>query len=294
MRRQVDNDPLPEGRFLGIVGLQLVNPVWDMADALRLQPVEPRLGAHEIARALTDPRKAATLGRYCEYIDYELAVAPTVAVGKDAILFAWSFISLLRVRSLVEILVPAALPCSWSVAVLNRLAAHSCEVDLLEDSPNIRQLEEAEPVKDDDLAWIVNRLTTFNSLKATSPPYALAVDSLCEHNHQSSFRMAAAMLWSGIEALFDIKSEISYRLAIYIATLLEKPGNARYELFKRVKKEYNTRSRIMHGDSTDPETLRLHVVTTRKLLSRLICRVTENQGVPKPEEIDGLVLTESP
>lgn len=283
-------EPLPEGNFLGIIGLQLEEPIWDVATALRLQPIQPRPGAHEVARAVADPQVAAIIGRYSDFLGYELAIAPEVAIGDEALELGRTFLALLRVRSLVEILVPAAMPCSWSAATLNRVPAHSCAAVLLEDNPNLLQLEERRAVPTSDLAWIFDNLSVFTTLNKTLPAYNLAVDSLSQHNHEGNLRMAAAMLWSGIEALFGIKGELTYRLAAYIAGMLEDSAESRYELFQRVKEAYNIRSRIVHGDLSDHEGIRQHILISRKILSRLICNVTERQGIPSTEELDRLVF----
>jgi hypothetical protein len=286
-------EPLPDGRFLGIIGLELETPVWDVAQALRLQPIQPRPGAHEIARAVNDPEVAAIIGRYSDFLGYELAIAPEVAVGDEAVALGRTFVALLRVRSLVEILVPAALSCSWSAATLNRVPPHSCAALLLEDNPNLLQLEDRRAVLLSDLNWIFDNLSVFTLLNQTLPAYNLAVDSLCQHNHQGNLRMAAAMLWSGTEALFGIKGELTYRLAAYIAAFLENASPERHDLFRTVKEEYNVRSRIVHGDLSDQERICQHIVVTRKILSRLICKITERQGIPSIEEIDRLLLCQT-
>ena len=285
--------PLPEGRYLGIVGLKLEEPVWDMARALRLQPIFPRSGPHEITRALQDERKAAVAARYSSYVNYELAVAPEIAVGQEAVDLAYAFLALLRVRALPEILVPAALPCSWSAATLNRLAPRSCDASLLEDYPHSFQLESTRSVQKIELDWVFENLATFQTLKKTNEAYALAVDSLCQHGHQTSLRMAAAMLWSGIEALFPIRSEVTFKLAAYIATMLEPPSDQRLVLYRNVKAGYNMRSRIVHGDATDEISVRRHIIETRRLLSRLVCRSTELQGLPTPESVEAALLSGS-
>jgi hypothetical protein len=286
-------EPLPEGRFLGIVGLMLERPSWDVAKALRLDPIIPRIGSHEITRVVKDPRIAAIVARYVPYIGYELSVSPDLAVGDEAIGLGRDFISLLRVRAVPEILVPAVLGCSWSASTLNRRPAHSCDAELLEDIPNLLQLDDPRPVSVADLDWIFQNLSAFQLLLKTSPAYGLAVDSLCQHTQQTSMRMAAAMLWSGIEALFPVRGEITYRLAMYIAAVLDDPGPSRYQTFRLMKQEYNTRSRIVHGDATDFQTIRHHILTTRRVLSQLLCWVTENNGLLSPDELDGRLLSPS-
>jgi hypothetical protein len=282
--------PLPQGRFLGIVGLRLEEPIWDVAESLRLQPITTRSGPHEISRVLLDERQAAVAARYSRFVNYELAVSPAIATGDEAVTFAYAYIALLRIRALPEILVPAALPCSWSATTLNRLQPRSCEATLLEDYPNSFQLEEAKTIAVADLTWVFDNLAIFQTLRSTNEAYSLAVDSLCQHGHQTSLRMAAAMLWSGIEAFFPIRSEITFKLASYIATVLEPPGERRHEIYKSVKSGYNTRSRIIHGESSDERSVRRHIVETRELLSRLICKSTELQGIPVIDAIEQALL----
>ena len=283
-------EPLLEGWYFAILGLRLAEPIWDAASALRLQPIAPRPEAHEIARALKDAESAVVLGRYAMFLGYELAIAPQVASAEEAIELGKSFLSLLRVKSFPDILVPAAIQSSWSATTLRHVPAHSCDAFLLEDNPNLLQLKDSRAIPASELDWTLQNLAVFDVLNKTSPAYNLAVESLCMYNHQSNLRMAAAMLWSGIEALFGIKGELTYRLAAYIAALLESPGPARYELFCGVRKQYNIRSRIVHGDTSDLGAIRDHVVVTREILSRLICRITQDQGVPSTEALDALVL----
>ncbi len=282
--------PLPDGRYLGIVGLRLLERDWDLGGAIQIQAIGSRPDAHEISRALLDQQNAAAIGRYCHLVTHELAVGPEIATGADAIQLGLQFISLLRTKTLSEILIPAALSNSWSATVLNRIPQHTCDAIVLEDFPKFLSLEDPKIVNKDDLNWVIDNLSAFQQLHATMPAYALAVDSLCQHSHQGSVRMAAAMLWSGIEALFGLQSEINFRLALYVAGFLEDIGPARLSMFSAVKTEYNTRSKIVHGDMNDDAFICAHIVKTRHFLSRLLCKVTENRGMPSKEDLNSLIL----
>ncbi len=283
-------EPLPKGLFLGIIGLLLQDSNWDLEGALRIQVIGSRPGAHEVARALSDQRVAAIIGRYGPLVVHELAVGPEITTGDEAISVGLDFMSLLRVKTLSELLIPAALSCSWSATVLNRVPPQSCDATLLEDIPATLSLEDPKAVSKDDLNWVFEHLSTFQQLYATTPAYALAVDSLCQHSQQTNVRMAAAMLWSGIEALFGLKGEINFRLALYIAAFLEDLGSNRLTVFAAVRSEYNTRSRIVHGDTSDEHLICNHVIKTRQFLSHLLCKSTENRGIPSKEALDAVIL----
>ncbi len=54
-------------------------------------------------------------------------------------------------------------------------------------------------------------------------------------------------LWCVLEALFPkVSTEVSFRLGLYLAQLIGAP-DARETAFKRVREEYNTRSKVAHG-----------------------------------------------
>lgn len=54
-----------------------------------------------------------------------------------------------------------------------------------------------------------------------------------------------------LEALFGSKGEVTYKVALRSSCLLYPPGEARQEAFKKIKKVYEERSRILHGGHLD-------------------------------------------
>lgn len=62
-------------------------------------------------------------------------------------------------------------------------------------------------------------------------------------------------LWSAVEAMFpSVSTEVVFRLALYIAQLVEGPRKGgRRAYARRVRKAYNLRSRVAHGSQTDIE-----------------------------------------
>jgi hypothetical protein len=102
--------------------------------------------------------------------------------------------------------------------------------------------------------------------------------------------MAGAMLWAGIEALFSISSELRFRLAAYVATTLEEGGRDRVECYRRVKRLYDFRSRLIHGAAVQEKAIIDHLVEVRLLLSRLICQIAETGKIREEPEIEELLF----
>lgn len=75
-----------------------------------------------------------------------------------------------------------------------------------------------------------------------------AVHCLATYRWHSVPRVRLALLWSGIEGLFDVDTEIVFRLSLYIAKFLE-PNNTEEmkTVFSEVKKLYKYRSSAVHG-----------------------------------------------
>jgi hypothetical protein len=74
---------------------------------------------------------------------------------------------------------------------------------------------------------------------ANSAPKLLSLDQSLLH------------IWSALEALFpSVNTELSFRLAIYLAQLLA-PKSARLSFFEKVRDAYNLRSKITHGARRD-------------------------------------------
>jgi len=57
-----------------------------------------------------------------------------------------------------------------------------------------------------------------------------------------------AIIWSGIEALFGIDTELSFRVSLYSARFLEPEDRSKQvEVFSTVRELYKVRSRAVHG-----------------------------------------------
>jgi hypothetical protein len=122
----------------------------------------------------------------------------------------------------------------------------------------------------EDADWINDNFEKFNDLAAKSEGFRFALAAAVEWQYASSPRVAIAQLWSGIEALFGINSEVVYRLSIQVASLLEERGIARKEKFDKVRKLYGVRSKAVHGEELSFEKLHKAMVESFDILNKLL------------------------
>lgn len=270
-------------------GLCLAVNGYEFPSIAVLRKVEQPPREIELAKALRHKRLLSAVARHMPSVTFELAVTFDEDCFSQANMnMGWWIISALRACSLADILVPAVADVSWDL--IPALDSDHCHVQLLEDVPRARRFGAEVIVTEDHLGWIGAHLTSWITL-LESPSFRLGVDALTTHSQHANLRMSAASLWSGFEALFGINAELRFRLALLAAGFLEDRGPKRLALFKRIKTLYDYRSKAVHGSPTTERKLEEHIVEVRALLSRLLCRMTEEGRVPSSEELEARLLT---
>ncbi|MFP5263084.1 MAG: hypothetical protein ACLGJB_14370 [Blastocatellia bacterium] len=274
--------------YFAVLGLKTNLEHFDFDIIAKLQRVIEPPGEVELAAALREKTIFSVVARYSHSIQYELAVNRDFAsTDQAAFNLAWWITSALRVRTLAEILVPAVSDHSWST--IAGAPDGSCHAQLLEDVPKARRLSEPVEVGRTDFEWVLLYLNRFSELLEV-PKFRLAVESLSTHNFQSSERMMAATIWAGIEALFEIQSELRFRLATLVSSSLEPRGEDRRKLYRRTKALYDVRSKAVHGSPISDAKIQEHIIEVRHLLSRLLCRFIEIGKVPNEQELEEFVF----
>ncbi|HRJ88997.1 MAG TPA: HEPN domain-containing protein [Pyrinomonadaceae bacterium] len=110
----------------------------------------------------------------------------------------------------------------------------------------------------------------------------LALSSYRWHTHP---RPRLAILWSGIEGLFEVDSEIVFRLSLYISRFLEPQSKKRrMEVFDHCKKLYGHRSKAVHGAKHKGDTTQM-VEDSAKLLLRIIRKCVTSRSVPDSKSL---------
>jgi hypothetical protein len=246
------------------------------------EPPEPVF----LLTALSDMRVAYALGRYSASIRYELGVERTTErPDPDCFTLAWRVVSALRVRSLAEVLIPAASDVPWAAVA----AARPCTVRVLEDMPGTRVLAPPVAVSAEHVSWVCGNYKAYSAL-LLKPAFRVAAEALTLHQFQASERMMAAHLWAGIEALFNIQAELRFRLAAVIASLLEPRGDARRDLYRRVQRLYDVRSKAVHGAKLSEDMLEKHILEVRSLLSRLLCLCVERTALFSTDDLEAALF----
>lgn len=272
-----------------VSGLSVECDKYDFSRVAVLRRVEAPPGEIELAQALHRKSLLSAVARHMPSVTHELAVACDGEIFDQSNMnLGWWIISALRTRSQVDILVPAVADVSWDV--IPAVEADGCKIQLLEDVPAARRLDVQKAVSVDALDWVNAQLKSWINL-LERPAFRLAVDAVTTHHHHANLRMSAAALWSGFEALFGINSELRFRLALLAAAYLEDRGPERVSLYRRIKNLYDYRSKAVHGGATTDEMLVDHIIEVRCLLSRLLCRMTEQRCQPSIDEFEVLLLS---
>lgn len=134
-----------------------------------------------------------------------------------------------------------------------------------------------------DHKWAAKHYNKAKSLM-DNDRYGSAVHSLSSYRWHSMPRAQMALLWSGIEGIFGVEHELSFRLSLYISRYLSphrKDGQKK--IFDDVKKLYSIRSKAVHGGKINDfgESVNKSV----KMLRRLIMKCAENGELPKVNQL---------
>lgn len=139
-------------------------------------------------------------------------------------------------------------------------------------------------LSEEDSIWIEENFEKARDLLAV-PEFQNAVHCLATYRWHSHPRARLALIWSGIEGLFKIKSEIVFRLSLYIAKFLEPNRDAEGRaIFDNVRKLYKQRSAAVHG-SKIKGAVGESVAASVPLLSRLLYECINRGAIPCTEEL---------
>lgn len=253
-----------------------------------LEPVVEPPGVVELASAADNSLLFAAAGRWSPLITHEIVLdREFVNDDQKALDVAWAIVSALRIRTLVPFLVPAYADRSWST--ICAFDDHSVKVRLLEDYPLASMLGEKATVRLEDLQWIYDHLPVFVKLNHAAS-FKVAVEALSTYHYASSFRMMAACLWVGIDAVFGVTTETGFRISLYAASLLEPNGGSRKSLFDTLRDLYRIRNKAVHGGNVSEDELTQNIVAIRQILSRILCRIVEIGHLPSNQEYEELLL----
>jgi hypothetical protein len=142
----------------------------------------------------------------------------------------------------------------------------------------------------EDAGWIRKHFDTFNRLAAESEAFRFALEAAVDWRFAKERRSAIARLWTGIEALLGVNSELVYRISLYSSCLLAQRGMARKQKFEEVKRLYGLRSKVVHGEKLSDERLSQAMSDSFHLLRDLLLVGVERGKPITASEVDDAVF----
>jgi len=165
--------------------------------------------------------------------------------------------------------------------------------DLLNEKSRIRitnyhlrglQFDGNKCISESDCIWVEENYTALNELGKDSL-FQNGMNALSNYRWHLQPRIRLAIIWAGIEGLFKIDSELSFRLSLYAAKLLY-PNDAalRKAKFEKVKKLYRQRSLAVHGAEIKGDS-KTFVEESANLLRDILKKCVENKSFPLAEDL---------
>jgi hypothetical protein len=301
--------------YVLVMGLPRPEAPLTLAPGLTLVPLESPLSVFDLAAAgavgFREWAMLETVSRLCT-CEIESAKDSDVSPGYDALNRAWLASALLVLRGFSRHLGIACSSYSWSlIAGHQKRSAGAFQEQVAEegiDAAIYRPKRDLPPfrgnildfharflvdgdartdsVSPDDAAWSAKHFETFNRLASESEPFRLALEAAIDWRFAKEPRLAVGRLWSGIEAVFGVTSELVYRISILCASLLEERGKPRKARFEAVKKLYSLRSKAVHGEALPQERLVSAMNDSNRLLRELLLLTIEKGHVLGAEDFD--------
>lgn len=275
-------------KSLYIILKGLVKPERDfvLGPGIKIKPLSEKLSVFDLAAAGASGFKEwALLEPLCNDCNCEIESLNKTAItpGYDILNRVWLATSLLVIRGYSNILPLAASDYSWNLVAgiskkksNNQLPAFNgaildYHVRYFNKSTNFKT-----NLLEEDEHWINDNFESFNNLAAKSVKFRLALESAIDWRFSYDTRIAISRIWTGIESLFGVSSELVFRISLLCSNLLEQDYLLRIKLFNKCKKLYGIRSKAVHGDKLSEDDLSTSLLDSDELLKQLLILCINN------------------
>ncbi len=124
-------------------------------------------------------------------------------------------------------------------------------------------------ISDSDAEWISRHFSSARKL-LEQDRFLTAVQCLSTHHLHPNPRIRLAVIWAGIEGIFNIESELRFRISLYAARFLHPESETEMkETFHMVRGLYDVRSKAVHGGNLKGN-LQVSCADSAKLLNAII------------------------
>jgi hypothetical protein len=303
----------PEAWYVLVCSLPLEFDTFTLGSHLTIQRIRNPLTIFDLASVgSVGFREWAILEPLAPIVTAEI-ISPIKAApipGYDALNRCWLVSALLIIRGFTQHLCPAVSSYSW-----NCIAGHQARTsDVFKQQLIEEGIEDAvfkprgslphfqgglldfhlkvlasgksrrEPFNSAEAAWFSEYFEKFNRLSAESEQFRFALEAAVDWRFAKEPRTAISRLWSGIESLFNIRSELIYRISLLASAVMAPRGTERLNKFKKIKKLYGVRSKAVHGESLTEAELQTGIIESFELLRLLLLDTIEKGKVSSEDD----------
>lgn len=263
--------------YLFVHGL-LVNEEVHLTDNHILMPVQNRLPLKVISKKIENDIDFAIIALCSKSITAQLKII--AGDSKDLAISAWN-------SQWDLILLSAIFQCE---SLCNLQSTHPIEQvgdDTILHVTNYAMhgvFSNPYTITKEDIVWLQRFFTNANSL-LDNDFFRTAVHSMWSYRWHSMPRVQLAILWAGIESLFPIDQELTFRFSLYISKFLAGSDNEKAkEIFSETKKLYGSRSSAVHGGNIKGDLNKL-VTQSASLLNQLILKCIVIKNLPNIDDL---------
>lgn len=318
-----EQSPSPEAHagnwYVLITGLPRPSAALTLAPGVSIRPLEQPLSIFDLASAgAVGFQGWAVLEHVAPGCCSEIESAKDAAIlpGYDTLNRAWLASTLLVLRGFTRHLCVACSAYSWNIVAghqkrtsdvfQQQLLEEGADAAVYKSKRDLRRFQgnlldfhltlltnndaRTGEVSVDDANWIHRHFDVFNNLAAQSQSFRFALEAAIDWRFAKDARSAVARLWSGIEAIFGITSELVYRVSLLSACLLAERGDTRKAKFEEVKKLYGLRSKAVHGEQLTDEKVASALNDSYHLLADLLLLAINKGRVLGQEDFDQAVF----
>jgi hypothetical protein len=271
----------PDSNVLSIAGCGLsVTEDFELSAGVLVRPNPPRHDMKVVADGCSSVGEYAIVLSMMEFATFFLEIKGD-GKPEELAVKAWNSLWLFHLLSLACLSPCVPLYC-WSGL---EMVGFSLATPLV----NFRRPPHFKAAAKEQLEWARNFQRNFELLQADDA-FTKSLLSWGNSHHLFGVDSRIMQLWSGIECLFKVSSELSRTLALYAALILERSPEARFACYKQVRKDYDVRSKVVHGSIGKGQKLDDAYGRASEILVRLLARCVELGRVPTAEELDRAAL----
>jgi len=277
--------------YAGIAGLDLQGKTHDFGEGVVLRPTFAHLfGTFMVAFSPAEPGKAHPVPWKAAHSGFAADVTAELYVPQSTMKLAQvdrgDLIQVVAAMLRFWVTPTVLIPILSNVPIEKAKEMKSDEAFLLahESRGFDVPIDRTGKISHGDLDWVLDYWKVAFKLTQDDMPFRAALFTLDRFQFVRERPLALISFWAALEGLFlKDAAELRFRLAAYLASYLEEPGENRIERFKAVLKLYDHRSKAAHGQpKNDPQALG----ESYMLLRDVIVKIIEANHVPTKTELE--------